>query len=197
MSSENKTESINIYLGNQETKSSILSDLSSERKYIILQNDTLHSENRTLNNKIIELENQIEELETDSGKMERSLTYIKGMLKNFVEVDKLYRTLDKKQTEKQVKMEEKIKAIKSSFICQSFKYKIISLLIFLFFCILEFHVISFIFDKFMFLYIFVLFFNNIRFKTDLQYETTIKELRLKIDEIHKAQDYISDLIDNC
>lgn len=195
MSIESKSDSINIYLGNQETKSSILSDLSPERKYIILQNDTLHSENRNLNNKINELENQIEELETDSAKMERSVTYIKGMLKNFVEIDKLYRIVDIKQTENQIKMQEKMKYLKLSFMCESFKYRVLSILFFIFCFYIGNSYLFFVFDKFLFLYIYINYVK--KFNIDVQYEIIIKETRTKIDEIHKAQDYISDLIDNC
>ena len=175
MSIESKSDSINIYLGNQETKSSILSDLSPERKYIILQNDTLHSENRNLNNKINEL--------------------IKGMLKNFVEIDKLYRIVDIKQTENQIKMQEKMKYLKLSFMCESFKYRVLSILFFIFCFYIGNSYLFFVFDKFLFLYIYINYVK--KFNIDVQYEIIIKESRSKIDEIHKAQDYISDLIDNC
>lgn len=64
----------------------------------------LQAENRKYVKKINELENQIEDLETDNGKLERCSTYIKGMLKNFVEIDKIYKKLVKVQTQYQDKL---------------------------------------------------------------------------------------------
>lgn len=197
MSIESKTESINIYLRDQDTKTRILSDLSAERKYIILQNDTLQAENKTLNSKINELENQIDELETDSGKMERSMTYIKGMLKNFVEVDKLYRIIDKEQTAMQFELIKIHKDTKFSFFIDLVKYKIISILLFLICYLINTkpsYVTFFVLDNWLMIYIFL----RKRWNGEVVKEPeVVKESRMKIGEIHKAQDYITDLIDNC
>ena len=47
MSTEHKTDSISIFLRNDEQKTAIIPDnLTSERKYIILMNDSLQAENR-------------------------------------------------------------------------------------------------------------------------------------------------------
>ena len=79
--------------------------------------------------------------------------------------------------------------------CESFKYRVLSILFFIFCFYIGNSYLFFVFDKFLFLYIYINYVK--KFNIDAQYEIIIKESRTKIDEIHKAQDYISDLIDNC
>ena len=197
MTTESKNELINIYLNNQEIKSTILNDVTAERRYIILQNDTLQAENRNLNNRIHDLENQIEELETDSAKMERSATYIKGMLKNFVEVDKLYKIVDKENTQLQSKMTKIYIDMKSLLFTNLIIYKVISMLIFsICFCIGN-PSIFFILDNLLCLYIFYEYNSKFKRNTNLSESENTMEIREKIKDIHKSQDYIVDLIDNC
>lgn len=200
MSTESKTEYINIYLRDQETKSAVISDLSAERKYIILQNDTLQAENKNLNNKIVELENHIEELETDSAKMERSSTYIKGMLKNFVEVDRLYRKIDSNNTQLESKMNKIIKDMNESLIKELLRYKVVSILFFII-CFFIGHKYSaytfFTFDQIFFIVLFSKYIYKTMKNTTVSESESVKETRTKINEIHKAQDYIVELIDNC
>ena len=198
MSSENKSESINIYLRNEEQKSTIMNDLSAERKYIILQNDTLQAENREYSKKIKELENEIEELEIDSGKMEKSMTYIKGMLKNFVEVDRLYKKIEVEQVELQAKINKNNKSKKYTYFTEMIKYNLISILIFMICFYFDTYLtfFSFTFDKLLFVYIFYEYNKSLNLNTVVTH-SVIEEARNKINEIHKAQDYISELIDNC
>jgi|694.fasta_scaffold01796_16 hypothetical protein len=198
MSSENKSESINIYLRNEEQKSTIMNDLSAERKYIILQNDTLQAENREYSKKIKELENEIEELEIDSGKMEKSMTYIKGMLKNFVEVDRLYKKIEVEQTELQSKINKNNASKKYTYFTEMIKYNLISIIFFMicFYFDTYFTFFAFTFDKLLFVYLFYEYNKRLNLNTTLTH-SVIEDSRNKINDIHKAQDYISELIDNC
>jgi hypothetical protein len=175
-----------------------MNDLSAERKYIILQNDTLQAENREYSKKIKELENDIEELEIDSGKMEKSMTYIKGMLKNFVEVDRLYKKIEVEQTELQSKININNESKKYTYFTELIKYNLISILIFMICFYVDTYLtfVAFTFDKLFFVYIFYEYNKSLCRNTILTH-SVIEETRNKINEIHKAQDYISELIDNC
>jgi hypothetical protein len=196
MSIEHKSESINIYMRNEEQKASIMNDLSPERKYIILQNDTLQSENREYSKKIKELENEIEELEIDSGKSEKSITYIKGMLKNFVEVDRLYKKIEIEQIELQSKINKNNESKKYASLTELIKYKLISMVIFMICFYFGTYFTFFALDKFLFIYILYEYNKSLKMNT-IVIPVVIEEARHKINEIHKAQDYITDLIDNC
>jgi hypothetical protein len=181
---------------NEEQKASIMNDLSPERKYIILQNDTLQSENREYSKKIKELENEIEELEIDSGKSEKSITYIKGMLKNFVEVDRLYKKIEIEQIELQSKINKNNESKKYASLTELIKYKLISMVIFMICFYFGTYFTFFALDKFLFIYILYEYNKSLKMNT-IVIPVVIEEARHKINEIHKAQDYITDLIDNC
>ena len=196
MSIEHKSESINIYMRNEEQKASIMNDLSAERKYIILQNDTLQSENREYSKRIKELENELEELEIDSGKHEKSITYIKGMLKNFVEVDRLYKKIEIEQIELQSKINKNNESKKYASLTELIKYKVISIVIFMICFYFGTYFTFFALDKFLFIYILYEYNKSLKMNT-IVIPVVIEEARHKINEIHKAQDYITDLIDNC
>ena len=202
MSTEHKTDSISIFLRNDEQKTAIVPDnLTSERKYIILMNDSLQAENREYVKKITELENQIEDLETDNGKLERCSTYIKGMLKNFVESDKLYKKLIKVQTSYQCGFKDNLNVFKKQFFFDFTKISLFSILFFVFCFILQFKLnipnfLVYTFDK-LFVYGFVIYYMyRVKSTGVVNGELAeMNELKRKIKEINKAQDYIHDLID--
>ena len=201
MSTEHKTDSISIFLRNDEQKTAIVPDnLTSERKYIILMNDTLQAENREYVKKITELENQIEELEADNGKLERCSTYIKGMLKNFVEADKLYKKLIKVQTAYNSGIKNNLKDYKKRLFIDFTKISLISALLFIFFFVVQIKLAipTFLFymvDKVV-VYGFVVYYMYRVISTGIDTDIVeINELKKRIKEINKAQDYIHDLID--
>ena len=86
-------ENINIYLGTKANQDKILNDASPHERYIILMNDTLQLDNRKLTGMVTDLESQVVELESDSDRMEKSKTYMKGLLKNFIEMTKWYKEI--------------------------------------------------------------------------------------------------------
>ena len=90
------TENVNIYLNTKEKKDDILDKATPQEKYIILMNDTLHYKNKELESDINDLESQIEVFEDDNNRMEKGRTYMKGLLKNFVEIHKWYSTVVEK-----------------------------------------------------------------------------------------------------
>jgi hypothetical protein len=97
MSSKNDNttkDSINIYLHSQETKDGVLAGSSSHERYIILMNDTLQLENKKITSIVTELESKVEQLEDELGSSEVRNNNIKGLLKNFHEMNKWYSDLD-------------------------------------------------------------------------------------------------------
>jgi hypothetical protein len=92
---ENTTkESVNIYLHSPEVKDGVLSGSSSYERYIILMNDSLQLENKKNSSMITELETKVEELEDELGTSEVRNNNIKGLLKNFHEMNKWHSELD-------------------------------------------------------------------------------------------------------
>lgn len=200
MSTEHKTDSISIFLRNDEQKSAIIPDnLTSERKYIILMNDTLQAENREHIKRINELENQIEELETDNGKLERCSTYIKGMLKNFSEADKLYKKLIKVQTSHHSEIKDNLKVYKKRLFFDFTKITLLSVLFYIFYSVVQ---IKFSIPNFLFyivektlVYVSMIYYMFMVKQVTIDTNNEINELKRKIKEINKAQEYIHDLID--
>ena len=81
-------ENINIFLNTTEKNEKVLSSATPQESYIILMNDHLQSENQQYRDKNKDLEIKIDELETDNDRMEQGKTYMKGLLKNFNEINK-------------------------------------------------------------------------------------------------------------
>lgn len=87
---EYKKETVNnIYLNSETVKNKVFKDSTPQTRYIILMNDTLQSENRNLNNRIAELEMKQNEMDEEADKNDTSKRYIKGLLKNLVELEKM------------------------------------------------------------------------------------------------------------
>ena len=82
-------DTVHIYLKNPEFKENIIQDATASEKYLILQNDTLHHEKIELTKLIEELREEITMLETDNERMEQGKTYMGGIIKNCMELDKL------------------------------------------------------------------------------------------------------------
>ena len=80
----------------QQKKDDILDKATPQEKYIILMNDTLQYKNKELESDIHDLESQIEVFEEDNNRMEKGRNYMKGLLKNFVEIHKWYATVTEK-----------------------------------------------------------------------------------------------------
>ena len=91
------TDNVRIFISGQADEDKILRGASPHEKYIILMNDTLQAEYRQSTRKIVDLEAHICELEADNETMESGRTYMKGLLKNFIEITKWYKEIYKRQ----------------------------------------------------------------------------------------------------
>ena len=84
-----KSESVNIFFRDNKDKQDLNKTASPYEKYIILMNETLQMENRqhlALNKKI---ESELEEVQEENDKLDTSCRYMRGLLKNLVELEKL------------------------------------------------------------------------------------------------------------
>jgi hypothetical protein len=81
-------ENIHIYLKSDKDQE-MLKNVSSYEKYIILTNETLHSENRELRGENLKLTEKVEKQEDDYDNLEKSINYMKGFLKNLVIMEQI------------------------------------------------------------------------------------------------------------
>ena len=87
-STENVPETVNIFLGSKDQKEKIMSTASAHEQYIIVQNDTLHVMNKVLTSENKELSSKVEEMEDYEDRADSRTNTMKGLLKNFHEIDK-------------------------------------------------------------------------------------------------------------
>lgn len=86
-------EGIRIFLNRKEEKDAVLIGSTSEQKYIILMNDTLQLENRNFRIQISDMETKINNYEEENDRYDTSNRYTKGLLKNYVEIEKFNKEL--------------------------------------------------------------------------------------------------------
>ena len=91
---QNFKENIGIYFKNEESKDDTLKNASSYEKYIILINETLQTENRNLSKEIKEVEQNNDDLQDQIDKSDTTIRYMRGLLKNLVELDRLRITIN-------------------------------------------------------------------------------------------------------
>ena len=194
---ENK-EIVNIYLHDKDIKEGLLSGASPHEKYIILMNDTLQTENREYLIRVKELENRVEEMETDLGLAEIRNVNIKGLLKNFHEMNKWRKDLSEQEKEILTKTQSSI---------QSFKYRATRhlrvleaiLVLFVGMCFQYFPITEFL-SVLVMLMIIVFFqesiLQNLQLPVFPKEEEKAKKLSKEIQKTIKAQDYIHEFLDS-
>lgn len=192
-------DTVNIYLNNKDIKDQVLSNSSSPyEKYIILMNDTLQKENRDNVSKIKELEDKIEEMESELGSSEIRNNNIKGLLKNFHEIDKWRREKSDIETEILVKTLISIQKFKKS---SEHNFQLLQ-----FFLVTLFTISFYFFSIFQLLDILVIsaiiiaFINNSIKNLKLPHfpnkQKRVDEINEEITKTLKAQDYIHEFLDN-
>lgn len=99
MSAENEKIHINIFKNNENQ---IEQSSNKSESYIILMNEDLNNKNRDYIIEIEQLTYQVNDLEEMNDKSEKSITYMRGLLKNIIglkklinEVNKIYKEHDK------------------------------------------------------------------------------------------------------
>lgn len=191
---ENKA--VNIFFKSAD-KEDILKGSTPYERYIILQNETIQGENRQLSLKINELQNENTTLQEDVDKYDTSTRYIKGLLKNLSELEKLTSTISSERdviSNKNFTLYKnfKIKGQKHIYYLEAIMFVIMAILY-------EFKFLS---QLQSIIVIFIILF-NIAFTqnmlNNLILDNTenhvIVNTKKKIDEIHKGQDFLYDYID--
>jgi cell division protein FtsB len=91
----NSPRSTNYYFSNL-TDSNIIKDQedNSAFKFIVLQNDALHEKTESLIKTNTELESDLANLEDDRDNLEKQKLALRGYLKNEIELQKLYQSLN-------------------------------------------------------------------------------------------------------
>lgn len=209
MSIDEKHLNISIY---NDNKDKIEKSQNPSESYLILCNEELNNKLRNAINDISEMNAEKSELESDNERMEKSITYQRGLLHNFNGLNKLY--------EKKSKLQSNIILNKAEYIINSVqdntKYRktmfynyIITLLfnIFIIF-LLENIYIQFIMINLVsftsYNYLPTIFncsnddYINIsnKFKNkEKEFQPKVKTVQEEIDMIKNKSDFISDLID--
>ena len=89
MEEQQPNNNINFYL-TEKNKKAVLNDSTPYERYIIISNETLQIENRELSEKLKTSEYKVDDLESQMDKEEISKTYMRGLLKNLAELNKLF-----------------------------------------------------------------------------------------------------------
>ena len=96
--SKNISEGVTFFLTSKEKEEKILENASVSEKHIINQNEVLFIENRQLSNKNKELSCKIEDMESYEDRSDNRTNTMKGLLKNFHEMDKWRKEIYDNQT---------------------------------------------------------------------------------------------------
>ena len=166
--------------------------------YIIEQNNVLHKENLQLREEVIELKNSLELSEEQDDFNTKRSSNLKGMIKNFHEIDK-YRLDYVDISEKIIKEQNKInkqylKLLKEYAIVFSSVVITLSVFSLIFFSLLtSLYFILFGCGAFFMIYICMKHYPTYNFHNEYILRSNLYK---KIDEIMKAQDYIHEFIDS-
>lgn len=193
---QNQEEKISIYFNNKDKKSELLDTASTSEKYIILMNDTLQLQNNQKDLLIKEQELQIEDFEEEIAKDEKNIVYLKGLLKNFHEMNKWYEELDKLNDKNFKNLEEQLKINYKFYI---YKIRILESILIFFLSISYFFYNFTDFITTFLILSFVIYFQEFVIKAaDVRITTKedrVKELKNKIQDTLKGQDYIFEFLD--
>ena len=193
---EDKT--LKIYL-NSENREKIMEGASSSEKYIIEMNSTLQQKDREQTLEIKDLQTQVEELEDERDSLEKKNEYLKGLLKNFHDMNKSYKALQQNSKEMLTSSKKTI----DNYIRESRKtFRLIEIFCSLLFSFMFWKLstgtfISYSFIVSSFLVYFEYFINGVKFpllKNKVEFEKqTLKDIK----KTTAAQDYIHEFIDSC
>ena len=98
MTSTDFQETVNVFLGRRDAEETA-ADASPYERYIISQNNTLHTDNKALTLELTQLRFRVEELDDVDDRADSRASNLKGILKNFHEISKWQQEImDKRRT---------------------------------------------------------------------------------------------------
>ena len=194
MSKLSNREHVSIYLNNDELKQDIAKSTPYE-KYIIHMNENLQEKQLKLISRINDLEGQNKAFEEEVDKYDVSKRYMRGLLKNLSELEKLYSSVNlnyknelkiliKDKNDLYIKHEKILKILLTILIplySVLFNYNIYLLIITILYISIN-------------IYLFYKLNTYIILKTSI--DNINEESTLKIKIIKDSQDYLDDYIDN-
>jgi hypothetical protein len=192
----NNSETVNIFLPEGKSKE-LIEGANVHESYIILQNNTLHTQNRKLLEQVKVLETRLEELENIEDRADVRNNNLKGLLKNFHEMDKWRKEVEKnlKEIIKNSEMEVEFFRWRATRHLRIFESIV---LCFLAICFETLELIPFI-NILSFAMIVISFqeatLGNIPLLIYEKEENRVKELTNEITKAVKAQDYIHEFLD--
>lgn len=192
-------ETVNIFFKTDDVKNEVLKGTSAHEKYIIIQNQTLQQEHRDLSFQIKELELKVKELEDENETYDESKRYIRGLLKNLVELERFREKISdinqkiaenikdtfQEYIRNQVKLFRFLQialAIIFSIVCNFEMFDILQLSIFLI-CV----IVTLVFTE-------LLFYNFVIPKYENEMKD-IEDLEAKIKQIHQTEDFLHKYIE--
>ena len=192
-------ETVNIFFKTDDVKNDILKGTSAHEKYIIIQNQTLQQEHRDLSLQIKELELKIKELEDENDTYDESKRYIRGLLKNLVELERFRERI----SDINQKIAENIKDTFQEYMKTQLRlFRFLQIVFTVIFSIVfNFEIFDiFQFSIFLICVIISLVFTELLFYNFVipKYETErkdIEELEVKIKQIHQTEDFLHKYIE--
>tara|TARA_B110000495_G_scaffold203786_1_gene229496 strand:+ start:1651 stop:2292 length:642 start_codon:yes stop_codon:yes gene_type:complete len=205
-SNDTNSDTINITLKNANDAKSEITKVLSPRldstSYIIDLNQQLLSgnrelviENNTLKKDLVKKDEELEENDDAIGRVEKSNVYLKNLLKNFLEMSKLFQEISEKRKIISDENFSAIKIFKDN--VKKFRYTVISIY-FIFFTISIMVTPLYIVCGFVIysvLPITLIEYNIMEFKLPLNENNIIKNIQKQIKELDSSQDYIHEFID--
>jgi hypothetical protein len=193
----NAEKKVKFYFKDSDNESSVLSGSSAYEKYIILMNETLQFQNQENILKIRDLEEQVVVFENDIGRSEARATNLKGLLKNFHEMDSQLREV----AENQAKVTETICSGIFQFKKKALRHIRVLQTIMIAFVAFSYEFMCFYnFLPILFMMIVIAAFQEsnlsaLQIADCKEHEQKIKELNEKIKITVKSQDYIYEFLD--
>jgi hypothetical protein len=205
MTNNSDNKNIQFFIGNDNERNHIFEGASSSEKYVILSNEKLTVENKYLTEQLSKLNNEKDELEDENEKHDVSKRYIKGLLKNLVELERLHNDVKDKHKKAYVECRTniyKLTPFKTHTEFQLYSNFIMSTFITLYSVLFYY---DFYYDLLSFLCcVYLLFMFNLKIKTIVKNTSQInidlcKDIKLdniNIEKIRNAQDFLDEYIEN-
>lgn len=189
---------VKFYLKDSDIENSVLSGSSAQERYIILMNETLQFQNQENIIKIRDLEEQVVVFENEIGRSEARASNLKGLLKNFHEMDSQLREV----AENQAKVAENIRSGILQFKKKSLRHLRALQTIMIAFVAFSYEFMCF-YDFLPILLIMIVIaafqesnLSALQIADCQEHEEKIKELNEKIKITVKSQDYIYEFLDD-
>ena len=205
MSTELETMSINVFTNNKEA---IMKTDNSTHEYILKLNEEYNNENIKLRLKVQELRNKIDDIEGENDRFETSNRYMKGLLKNYIELKDLYKKINNRRQDlsnldmKQIRLYKDYNTVCENIYERCMNIYYISMLVYLYIGLIDYKYILLSLVTFVSsLYYLQVYYDINKYKYDdykivEELKLNIKKDNKNISEIENGNDFLEEYIDN-